>query len=120
MMPINISIYQIFLGIVAIFFLANGVLKFFSKEKSQTFFKLLMTLIIWGSIFSFAIFPKVSHLLSEKLGLGENLNTLIFIGFVFVFAIIFKLLSILERIERNISEIVRKESLSNIKKDRQL
>jgi hypothetical protein len=47
-------------------------------------------------------------------GLGENLNTLIFIGFVAVFVMIFKIINIIERIEKNISEIVRKEALGHL------
>jgi hypothetical protein len=108
----DISIYRIILAVIAALFLANGVWKFLRKEKGQTIFKFLVTLIVWINIFSFAIFPGISHTLSAKLGLGENLNTLIFTGFVVIFVIIFKIISILERIERDISEIVRKEALS--------
>lgn len=112
------SIFQIILALVAIFFLASGILKFIKRAKSQTFFKLLMTIIIWGSIFFFSLFPKTAQGLSSTLGLGENLNTLIFIGFVIIFIIVFKLLSIIERLERNISEIVRKEALEKIETKR--
>lgn len=115
----NISIYQIILGLIALTFIINGVLKFFKKEQGQTFFKFFITIFIWGSIFIFAIFPKLSHMLSQKIGLGENLNTLIFIGFVVVFAILFKMLNVLERTERNVSEIVRKEALSKLEKNNQ-
>jgi hypothetical protein len=112
----EISIYQIILGLVALAFVINGTLKFLKRAQGQTIFKLLVTWAVWGAIFSLAIFPKVSHSISQKAGLGQNLNTLIFIGFVAIFAIIFKLLNIIERVERNISEIVRKEALSKIER----
>lgn len=110
----NLSLYQILLASVAVFSLANGIWKFLRREERQTFFKFLVTISVWGGILSFAIFPSISHVLSAKLGLGENLNTLIFTGFVAIFVILFKLLSIIEKIERNISEIVRKEALDKI------
>ncbi|MFA6383717.1 MAG: DUF2304 domain-containing protein [Parcubacteria group bacterium] len=112
----NISIYQIILGLIAFVFIVNGSFKFFKRAQGQTFFKFAVTIVIWASIFAFAIFPNISHMISEKIGLGENLNTLIFIGFVVIFLILFKMLSIIERAERNISEIVRKEALSKLEK----
>lgn len=111
----KVSIFQIILGAIALLFLINGFLKFVRSERGQTYFKLLATLFIWGNIFVFSIFPNLTHTFSRKLGLGENLNTLIFIGFVVIFAILFKLLNIIEKLERNISEIVRKQALNNLK-----
>ncbi len=108
------SIYQIVLALVAIIFIGNGIAKFIQHERSQTIFKLGVSTIIWGSIMAFALFPRVSFTVSKSIGLGENLNTLIFIGFVVVFVILFKLLAIIERLERNLSELVRREALGRI------
>jgi hypothetical protein len=112
----KISIYQIILGLIALVFIISGTSKFLKRTQGQTFFKFFVTLAIWGSVFSFALFPNLSHTVSEKIGLGENLNTLIFIGFVVIFLILFKLLNTIERMEKNISEIVRKEALSDLEK----
>ena len=43
------------------------------------------------------------------------MNTLIFIVFVVIFLTLFKILSLIEKIERQISEIVREEALKSIK-----
>ena len=112
----GISIYQIILGLIALIFIINGILRFAKGEKYQTLFKLFSTLLIWGVIFVFSIFPEFSHFISTKIGLGENLNTLIFIGFVMLFIIIFKLLNTVENLERDITEIVRNEALNKINK----
>lgn len=115
----DISILQMLLAVASAAFLFSGAVKFFQREKSQTFFKFLASTLVWGVILSFSLFPQFSHTLNSKLGFGENLNTLIFIGFILVFAILFKIINIIEKIERSISEIVRKESLEKIKTDEQ-
>ncbi len=113
---LNLSIYQIFLVIISSLFLWSAFSKFIKKEKGYTFLKFLITIVIWGGILFFSLFPDTARLLSQKLGMGESLNTFIFLGFVIVFLIIFKLINIIQRIERNISEIVRKEALKKIEK----
>lgn len=115
----SLSFLQITLALIAVFFLMSGLLKFVKRVKSQTLFKLLMTCIIWGNILFFSLLPRTAQDLSTMLGLGKNLNTLIFIGFVIVFAIIFKLLAIIEKLERNISEIVRKEALEKLSEQKE-
>ena len=109
------NLYQIILATTASIFLVVGTMRFLKHQKSQTFFKLCLTYIIWGGIFAISIFPNISYTISKIFGLGQNLNTLIFIGFVTIFVIIFRLLHTIERLEKNISEIVRKEALEKIK-----
>ncbi|MEI7891296.1 MAG: DUF2304 domain-containing protein [bacterium] len=112
---LSITIFQLFFALIAFVFWLNALLKFFRRERSQTFFKFFANSVVWLGIMLFSIFPSQVHLFSEKLGFGESLNTFIFIGFVIVFMIIFKIINMIERTERNISEIVRKEALSEIK-----
>jgi hypothetical protein len=110
----NIPIIRIALVTVSALFLVDGVHKFFKREERQTLFKLLSYLAIWGSILTLGLFPRASHQISQFLGFGENLNTLIFLGFAVVFFAIFKLLGAVERLERNISEVVRREALEKL------
>ncbi len=116
-MQIN-SLFQIIMAIISVGFFANGCMKFVKRERSQSFFKFFTNSIIWLGIAAFSLFPSQVHLLSERLGFGESLNTFIFIGFIIVFAILFKIINIIERTERNISEIVRKEALSKIAEEK--
>ena len=110
------SVFRIALIIIGTYFLWASWLRFVRREKGQTLFKLIASNIIWIPVVLFSVVPGLTHSLSIALGLGENLNTLIFIGFVILFIIIFKLISIIERIERSISEIVRNEALRDLSK----
>jgi hypothetical protein len=110
----QIPIIRIALVTVSALYLVDGIVKFFKREERQTLFKLLSYLAIWGSILTLGLFPDASHGISQLLGFGENLNTLIFLGFAVVFFAIFKLLNAVERLERNISEIVRREALEKL------
>jgi len=109
------SLFQLLFAAIAFGFWLNALLKFFRRERSQTIFKFLANSVIWLGIVLFALFPKETHTISADLGFGESLNTFIFIGFVIVFIILFKIINMIERVERNISEIIRKEALTKIK-----
>ena len=115
-MNISLTFFQIILIIISISFLFSGLWKFIRREQNQTLFKVVYTTLIWGSILFLSIFPDYLRVLSAKFGLGENLNTMIFIGFVLVFIAIFKLLNSIEKLEQTISELVRKDALSDLDK----
>lgn len=115
----NLSIVQLLLVIVSAFYILNRIIRFFRKERTQTGFKLITTLLVWGGILYTSLFPESVHDFSRRLGFGENLNTLIFFGFVVILIILFRLLSSIENLERSVTDIVRKEALKDLmtKKD---
>lgn len=107
-------LFKISVAIFSFGLFLNGLMKFLSGRRNQTVFKFLANSTVWLAISLSSLFPSHVRIISQKLGFGESLNTFIFIGFIIVFVILFKLISIIERTERNISEIVRKEALSKI------
>lgn len=113
-MKIQISIYQFLLVTLSLFFILDRIVRFVSKEKSQSFFKFVTTVIVWLTISVFVLYPALPRSISHVLGFGENLNTLIFIGFVVIFVILFKFLNFIENNESSITEIVRREALKDI------
>lgn len=113
-MPFGLSIFQLLLAGIALAYLAAGAMRFFGGAFRQTLFRFLIGTALWLAVLVFSLFPDVSHFVSLKLGFGENLYTLIFIGFVLVFIALFKLLNAVERLEQSITGIVRKEALSRL------
>ena len=108
------SVPQVLLAGVAAACLVNGVAKYVRKERRQTALKLVASVTVWGAIAVFALFPAWAREASSRAGFGGTLDGIIFIAFIVVFAILFKLLAIIERLERNISEIVRAKALDEI------
>lgn len=115
-MAMNQSLVSLALVLVSAFFLISGAIKFFKREERQTFIKFFASLVIWGAVLMFGLFPHSGRRISQFLGFGDNLNTLIFLGFVIVFISLFKLINAVERLERNISEIVRREALEQLER----
>ena len=113
-MPAGPSIYQLLLAAIALTFFASGALRFFGGAYRQTLFRLLLGSSLWAAVLVFSLFPRASHVVSQWFGFGENLNTLIFIGFVLVFMALFKLVGAVERLEQSVTEIVRKEALRGL------
>ena len=112
----SLTPYQIFLSVVAAGIILERTIRFFKREQNQSVLKYITVVCIWGSIGAISLFPQIAHFIRVTFGFGENFNTVIFIAFVILFALYFRLLSIVERIESNITELIRKESLKDIKK----
>jgi hypothetical protein len=111
----SITTLSLILLIFSLYSIGERSIRFFRKEQNQSVFKLVATIFIWGGISYIAFFPIRVRQFSERLGFGDNLNTLIFFGFIVVFFILFRLLSILEKNERLLTEIIRKEALKDLK-----
>lgn len=107
----KVHLYQVIVVAVSSVMLFQGVKEFANREAGQTWFKLLVRLVIWGGMGVVAIYPDLTYYISKIIGIEDNINAVILTGFLFVFLIIFKLLSAIEKIEQNVSELTRKDSL---------
>lgn len=110
----NFHLYQLIILLVAVFMVYQGISGYIKGKDGQTFYKALIRIIVWGGMAIIAIFPSVTFALAKIIGLEGNINAVILTGFLLVFLMIFKLLSAIERLEQNMSELTRKESLSNL------
>lgn len=111
----KIHLYQIIVAGVAIFMIFQGTANFIKGKGGQNLYKLIIRFVVWGGMALIAIFPRFTNILADIIGLKGNINAVILSGFILIFLMIFKLLSAIERLEQNISEITRKESLKEIK-----
>jgi hypothetical protein len=110
----RIHIYQVVIVGISSVMLFQGFKEFFKREAGQTFLKLAVRIIVWGGMALVAIYPDVTIVIAKFIGIEGNINAVILTGFLLVFLIIFKLLSAIEKIEQNISELTRRETLSHL------
>lgn len=113
---IDFSPYQIFLFLLSIFFIFKNYKKFLNSKEHLGMFRFLLSISFWVLVMVLIIFPDVTHFISAKLGMGENLNTLIFTGFIILFIIIFRLFNYIENLEKDITLIVREKALEKYSK----
>lgn len=107
----NIHLYQVVVVAISSVMLYQGIKEFVNREAGQTLLKLFVRLTVWGGMALIAIYPNFTWYMSKIIGIEDNINAVMLTGFLFVFLLIFKLLTTIEKMEQNISELTRRESL---------
>ena len=107
-------LYQLVIVGISSVMLFQGIKEFVKRETGQTFLKLTVRLIVWGGMALVAVYPDFTSLMARLIGIEDNINAVILTGFLLIFLIIFKLLSAIEKIEQNISELTRKDALLGV------
>uniref|UniRef100_UPI004056A120 DUF2304 family protein n=1 Tax=Candidatus Electronema sp. TaxID=2698783 RepID=UPI004056A120 len=105
-------LYQVVMVAISSVMLYLGIKEFANRETGQTLLKLSVRVTVWGGMTLIAIYPDSTLFIARVLGVVDNFNAVVMMGFLLVFMLIFKLLSAIEKVEQNISELTRKEALS--------
>ncbi|WP_417912297.1 DUF2304 family protein [Candidatus Electronema sp. TJ] len=104
-------LYQFIIVAISSVMLYLGIKEFANRETGQTLLKLAVRVTVWGGMALIAIYPDFTMFFARILGVVDNFNAVVMMGFLLVFMLIFKLLSAIEKIEQNVSELTRKEAL---------
>jgi hypothetical protein len=107
-----VHLYQFIIVAISSVMLYLGIKEFANRETGQTLLKLAVRLTVWGGMALIAIYPDFTLFIARLLGVVDNFNAVVMMGFLLVFMLIFKLLTAIEKIEQNVSELARKEALS--------
>lgn len=110
----KLHLYQIAISIISAVMIFNGVKNYAKGKSGQTLLKVFVRIVVWGGMAVVAIFPDLTNSIATIIGMQGNINAVILTGFILVFLMIFKLLSAIERLEQQISEVTRKEALNDI------
>ena len=108
----EVHLYQVIVVGISSVMLYLGIKEFVKRETGQTLLKLSVRLAVWGGMSLIAIYPNFTLIIARVMGVEDNFNAVVLTGFLMVFLIMFKLLSAIEKIEQNVSELTRKEALN--------
>jgi hypothetical protein len=104
--------YQIVVPLISI---AGTVLTFRQYRRgNNTLFETLLWSSLWIFIAIVAIFPnKTTLFLSRTIGIKDHINAIIFIGLAISFFLNFRMFNSVKRMNRQITELVRKIAIEN-------
>jgi len=73
--------------------------------------------IFWLIVGTVAIIPQTTDIVAQFLGVSRGVDLLVYISIVVLFFIIFKIIVKLEKIERNVTKIVRHLALKDVEEE---
>ena len=109
-MKFQIEIYQWLVPLIALFFMYRIFVQFRNNKRLLT--GTILWIVFWITISILAIIPDlVSFSIAETLGFKSNINAVIFVALGFLFLMTYYQSSTIERLEKQITDLVRKIAL---------
>ncbi len=107
------QLYQILVPIISLFFIVRIFIQVRAKRRSSL--SASVWYIFWGIIAFLAIAPDlISLFLAKSFGFADNVNAIIFVALGLIFLIIFYLSSTIDKIEAQLTELVRQIAINSV------
>ena len=106
------EIYQWLVPLVALVYTTRVIVQYRRRRRllTSTFFWILF----WIAITALAIVHnEISQAIANILGFKDNVNAIIFVALGFLFSIVFYLSATVERLQRQMTDLIRKVALDN-------
>lgn len=105
------NLIQILIAVFAILIIVKTFRDFKKKIINRTF--LLFWSVLWLVILVVAAHPQITELIAVYIGVSRGTDVAVYFSILFIFLAIFKIVNKLEKIESNITKIVRSISLKD-------
>ncbi|MEA4957877.1 hypothetical protein SDC9_29489 [bioreactor metagenome] len=105
----DIKLFQILVVIIAILAILLVFNRFHKKKTSVTTF--VLWVLLWILLAIFAIVPESSTKIASVIGIGRGLDLIIIFGVIGSYYLIFRVYMKLEKLDQDITELVRKISI---------
>jgi len=111
-----LEIYQWLVPLVALVYMTRVILQY--RRRRRLFTSTFFWIVFWIAISALAIVPnQISQGIANLLGFKSNVNAIIFVALGFLFSIVFYLSAAVERLERQMTDLIRKIALENATKN---
>jgi hypothetical protein len=104
-----INIFQVIGIIVGLIAIILSILRF--REGKMTVGMLVLWIFIWLVIIGISINPDITNLFASLLGIGRGLDLILIIGLIGSYYLIFRIYTMIESIENEITLLVRELAL---------
>jgi hypothetical protein len=108
---------KIILILFIVFAVSKVALRY--KDKVISLQEFLLWTIFWFFVGFVVIFPEVTSWLASWLGVGRGVDLVIYLSVLILFYLVFRALVRLDKIEKDVTKIVREIGLSQKEKDKQ-
>jgi len=109
----SFSIYQLLVPLFALLIIAKSISRL--RRGEQNLHEFLIWLVIWGAVSYVALFPSgVVEFVARITGFKNGIFAIIFFALIILFYIVFTQLLAIEKLEREITAIVRNDALKKI------
>ncbi len=103
-------IYQYLGVLIGIFAVIIAIIRFRDGKTSSAM--LIFWVVIWSLISLVSIFPETTTVFANLFGIGRGLDLILILGLIASYYIIFKLYTLIEKQEMEITELVRQIALN--------
>ena len=110
------ALYQIIVPLLCLLFILKAFSLFFRGRK--TIRELLSWCVVWGSIAVIALFPELTNILAQKLGIKSNINAILFISVGVLFYALFRLMIAIDDVQYQTTLLVRRQAMREFKEGR--
>jgi hypothetical protein len=104
-----LSLYQIIGSIIGIIAIILALLRF--KEGKMTIGMLTLWILIWIAVIYVSIFPQSTNAFAVVAGIGRGLDVVLILGLIGCYYLIFKIYTMIENMEKEITQLVRELAL---------
>ena len=101
------------IALVTFIFLFRYIILYFNSSQGKL--GIIFTILLCFSILLVALIPSSVRNISQSLGLGTNLNTIIYVGFVSLFIIVIELFLKIDRLMEKIEILTRAQAMEEFK-----
>lgn len=104
---LKLEIYQWLAPLIGLYFIYRTITQYIKKKR--TIVAAVVWILFWISIITLAIIPnQVTNKIASILGFKSNVTAIIFVAIGLLFLFIFYLSSAIEKLENQLTELVRK------------